>query len=113
LACVDRRGLIPAESAHKTAYSHMGRITLTIPRVDAFTCPEGKSQAFLWDADVPRLGLRATPGGTKTYIFQSRFRRPQCTPSQRNAVFKAAALQRRIISAVVNPQSNWLTGGFA
>lgn len=51
----------------------MGRISLTAPRVEAFACPAGKSQAFLWDSDTPGLGVRATPGGKKTYIFQSRY----------------------------------------
>jgi integrase len=51
----------------------LAKITFTAPRVEAFSCQPDKSQAFLWDADAPGLGLRATPGGTKTYIFQSRF----------------------------------------
>lgn len=51
----------------------MAKIAFTAPRVEAFSCPADKSQAFLWDADTPGLGLRATPGGAKTYIFQSRF----------------------------------------
>ena len=48
------------------------RVRLTAGRVDAFTCPTGKLQAFLWDTDTPTLALRATPTGRKTYIFESR-----------------------------------------
>ena len=48
------------------------RVRLTAGRVDAFTCPTGKPQAFLWDTDTPTLALRATPTGRKTYIFKSR-----------------------------------------
>lgn len=48
------------------------RVKLTAGRVDAFTCPAGKSQAFLWDTVAPTLALRATPTGRKTYVFESR-----------------------------------------
>lgn len=48
------------------------RVRLTAGRVDAFACPAGKSQAFLWDTDTPTLALRVTPTGRKTYVFESR-----------------------------------------
>ncbi|MCB2017853.1 MAG: integrase family protein [Hydrogenophaga sp.] len=48
------------------------RVRLTAGRVESFTCPPGKSQAFLWDTDTPTLALRATPTGRKTYVFESR-----------------------------------------
>ncbi|MBS0346592.1 MAG: integrase family protein [Proteobacteria bacterium] len=48
------------------------RVRLTAGRVVDFTCPPGKSQAFLWDTDTPALMLRATPTGRKTYAFESR-----------------------------------------
>lgn len=48
------------------------RVNLTAGRVEAFTCPTGKPQAFLWDTDTPTLALRATPTGRKTYVFESR-----------------------------------------
>lgn len=51
---------------------HQNRVRLTAGRVDAFTCPAGKSQAFLWDTEAPALALRATPTGRKTYVFESR-----------------------------------------
>jgi len=50
------------------------RVRLTAGRVDGFTCPPGKPQAFLWDTDTPSLALRATPTGRKTYIFEARIR---------------------------------------
>lgn len=48
------------------------RVRLTAGRVDAFACPPGKAQAFLWDTDAPTLAVRATPTGRKTYVFESR-----------------------------------------
>lgn len=48
------------------------RTRLTAGRVAAFTCPPGKSQAFLWDTDAPALLVRVTPSGRKTYAFESR-----------------------------------------
>lgn len=48
------------------------RVRLTAGRVEAFACPLGKSQSFLWDTDVPALVLRATPTGRKTYAFEAR-----------------------------------------
>ncbi len=48
------------------------RVRLTAGRVDAFACPLGKSQAFLWDTDTPSLALRVSPTGRKTYVFESR-----------------------------------------
>lgn len=51
----------------------MAKVKFTAPKVEAFTCPADKDQAFLWDADTPGLGLRATAGGAKAFIFQSRF----------------------------------------
>lgn len=51
----------------------MAKINFTGPMVARFRCPEGKKQAFRWDADTPGLGLRATPNGEAAYIFQSVF----------------------------------------
>jgi integrase len=48
------------------------RVKLTARRVEDFTCPVGKSQAFLWDTEAPALALRVTPTGRKTYVFESR-----------------------------------------
>ncbi len=51
----------------------MSRVRLTVPKVDGFSCPANRCQAFLWDADAPGLALRTTSSGFKAYIFQSRF----------------------------------------
>lgn len=51
----------------------MAKINFTGPMVARFRCPEGKKQAFEWDAHTPGLGLRATPNGATAYIFQSVF----------------------------------------
>ncbi|WP_213957136.1 integrase family protein [Variovorax sp. dw_954] len=48
----------------------MAKISFTAPRVASFTCPSDKAQAFLWDAKAPGLGLRATPRGAPSFIFQ-------------------------------------------
>ncbi len=48
------------------------RVKFTVERVDDFTCPTDKPQAFLWDTVSPTLALRATRMGRKTYVFESR-----------------------------------------
>jgi integrase len=57
----------------------VAKVRLTETRMLEFVCPRGKTQAFLWDSEVPGLGLRAThkakSGGkaSKSFVFQSRF----------------------------------------
>ncbi|MCE2657798.1 MAG: integrase family protein [Rubrivivax sp.] len=51
----------------------MARVNLTRAKVDGFKCPADKAQAFLWDATAPGLGLRMTPTGKPSYVFQSLF----------------------------------------
>jgi integrase len=48
------------------------RINFTAGRVSNFTCPPDKSQAFMWDSDVPGLGLRVTRAGAAAYVYQCR-----------------------------------------
>ena len=50
----------------------MAKVNFTAARVDGHCCAEGKSQSFLWDSKTPGLGLRATAGGAKAYIFQGK-----------------------------------------
>lgn len=51
----------------------MAKVKLTAGRIAAFQCDEGKTQSFLWCAEVPGLGIRATAGSNdKRYIFQSK-----------------------------------------
>ena len=49
----------------------MAKIAFTAPRIAGFKCPDGKAQAFLWDATDKGLGLRVTPAGKPSYVFQS------------------------------------------
>lgn len=49
----------------------MAKIAFTAGRVRGHKCPEDKTQSFLWDATTPGLGLRATPAGKPSYVFQS------------------------------------------
>lgn len=49
------------------------KMRFTAGRVAAFSCPPEKPQSFVWDEATPHLGLRATPNGAPSYIFQSRF----------------------------------------
>jgi integrase len=46
------------------------RFNFTAPRIKAATCPAGKTQYFFWDAATPKLGLRVTASGSKSYIFE-------------------------------------------
>lgn len=48
----------------------MARINFTTRRIADFTCPPEKSQAFLWDSDVPKLAVRVTRNGARSYVFQ-------------------------------------------
>lgn len=51
----------------------MARINFTTGRLTAFACPSGQAQAFIWDTGVIGLGVRATPRGARSYIFQRQF----------------------------------------
>lgn len=48
----------------------MAKVGFTSGRVTGFKCPADKQQAFMWDAETKGLGLRATPKGDPSYIFQ-------------------------------------------
>ncbi|UVA82287.1 tyrosine-type recombinase/integrase [Pandoraea commovens] len=50
----------------------MAKINFTAARVERHDCPSDKVQSFLWDSRAPGLGLRATAGGAKTYVFQGK-----------------------------------------
>lgn len=52
----------------------MARENFTAPKVAAFTCPNDKAQAFMWDSGSPGLGLRVTKNGAKAFIFQGKIR---------------------------------------
>ena len=48
----------------------MAKVAFTAGRVSGFKCPPDKAQAFLWDAVTKGLGVRATPAGKPSYVFQ-------------------------------------------
>jgi integrase len=50
----------------------VSKVKFTAGRVKGFHCPDGKTQAFLWDSGQPGLLLRATKGGAKSYAFETR-----------------------------------------
>jgi integrase len=50
----------------------MKRQRLTMERIRKVSCPDGKHQVFIWDADARGLGLRITKAGGKMYIYQGR-----------------------------------------
>ena len=43
---------------------------LTVGAIERLTCPAGKSQAFLRDAEGNGLRVRVTPTGKKTFVFE-------------------------------------------
>lgn len=51
------------------------RVNLTPTRIAAFSCPADKGQAFLFDEDTPSLAVRATPSGSKSYVFEAKLDR--------------------------------------
>jgi len=82
----------------------MAKISFTAGRVAGFKCPADKAQAFLWDLTAQGLGLRVTPAGKPSYVFQSEFQgktirttigSPEAWPIP-EAQAKARELQRQI-----------------
>lgn len=51
------------------------RVKFTPPRIQAFVCPPGKMQVFLWDTEVRGLGLRVTKNGAKAYVVERKIGR--------------------------------------
>lgn len=50
------------------------RIKLTNGRVTTFLCPADKAAGFLWDTEVPGFGVKASAGGARKYILESRLK---------------------------------------
>jgi len=48
------------------------RVNFTAGRVSQFECEAGKAASFLWDSVTNGLGLKASAGGAKSYVLQSR-----------------------------------------
>ena len=53
----------------------MAKVVFTAGRIKGFKCPADKPQAFLWDVTAHGLGLRLTPDGKPSYIFQGRYQK--------------------------------------
>lgn len=48
------------------------KVPFTAGRLSKFTCEAGKAASFFWDTESTGLGLKASAGGSKTYVLQSR-----------------------------------------
>lgn len=48
------------------------RKNFTAGRIAGCKCQPGKTQSIYWDGKTPGLGLRVTPAGIKSYIFETR-----------------------------------------
>lgn len=53
----------------------MKRVKLTPERIAKATCLAGKQQAFMWDTESPRLAVRTTAKGAKSFIFEGKLDR--------------------------------------
>lgn len=51
----------------------MPKTSLTAQRIRIHKCPPERAQAFLWDASTPGLGVRVTPKGEPTFVYQGNF----------------------------------------
>lgn len=52
----------------------MTRVKFTAGRVRGYRCNLGAEQSFLWDAETPGLGVRATANGARSFIFQGKLK---------------------------------------
>ncbi len=67
----------------------MARERLTPERIRRFTHEgDGSNQTFMWDSEVPRLAVRATRNGAKSFIFETK-------------------MDRRTIRRTIGSVSNW------
>lgn len=48
---------------------------LTSGRLDAFSCPAGRPQAFLRDSETPGLALRVTAADARSFVFEGKLNR--------------------------------------
>jgi integrase len=48
------------------------KLKLTDAAIDKLTLPDGKSEAFFWDSDIPGFALRWRAGSGQTWCFQYR-----------------------------------------
>ena len=59
-------------SAKSKIITKADKVKLTAGRIAAFQCPKDKTRAYLWCVEVKGLGVIATIGGAKSYIFQAK-----------------------------------------
>jgi integrase len=59
-------------SAKSKIITKADKVKLTAGRIAAFQCPKNKTRAYLWCVEVKGLGVIATIGGAKSYIFQAK-----------------------------------------
>ncbi len=52
----------------------MSKVKFTAGRISDHECLAGRSQSFIWDSEAPGLGLRATSGGVKSFVFQAKLK---------------------------------------
>ena len=52
----------------------MAKVKFTAGRIAEFQCAADGLPSFLWDSVAPGLGLRVTPAGAKSYIFQAKLK---------------------------------------
>jgi len=50
----------------------MAKVKFTAGRIAEFTATSQTIPSFFWDSGAPGLGLRVTPAGAKSYIFQAK-----------------------------------------
>jgi len=51
------------------------RVNLSIGAIERLTCPPGKTQAFMRDAEAPGLRVRVTAAGAKSFVFERKLNR--------------------------------------
>jgi len=91
----------------------------TADRVAGFQCKSGKQQSIYWDGKTPGLGVRVTPAGTKSYIFETRLHsrtlRVTIGDLRTWTIGKAQVEARRIKTLTdqgIDPRLRWATRSF-
>jgi integrase len=49
------------------------KISFTLQKISSLECEQGKSQTIYWDSKTPNLGVRITPTGNKSFVFETSF----------------------------------------
>lgn len=52
----------------------MAKVKFTAGRIESFACASERIPSFFWDSVAPGLGLRVTPAGARSYIFQAKLK---------------------------------------